>query len=83
MAIISNFKNDTLWKAFILNSLTSTVTIYIAIILKEYLDKINTDKNINDWFNSIIIVVTTFCTSMFSYIIMFFLFGFGTSLVSK
>jgi uncharacterized membrane protein len=81
MAIFSNFKSDTLWKAFILNSLTATITIYIAIILKEYLDKVNKDKN-NDWFNSIIILIITFCTSMITYLIMFFLFGFGISLIS-
>lgn len=82
MPIIHNFKATSVWKAFALNSLASTLVIFIAITVKgkfdNYIDKDN--KQIirqTTWFSIIFTLFFTFLASMCSYIIMYFTFGFG------
>ena len=38
MAVIKNFKATNVWKAFVLNSIATTLTIFVGITIKGYLD---------------------------------------------
>ena len=83
MVLIHDFNSTSLWKAFVLNSLVTSLVILIAITLKSNLDSyIDVDKktkipNRIDWFSLIITLLVTFCTTLIAYLIMYVLFGFG------
>lgn len=81
MVLIKHFKSTSIWKAFVLNAMTASLTIYIAITTKAYLDKYNITPNeksdISTVYNSILTLLITFCTALISYIIMYQIFGFG------
>ena len=89
MIVFSNFRSTTLWKAFVLNAMVASLTIYIALASKKYLDNIedidetNPDQLNTNWFSATLTIIVTFCTSIISYIIMFILFGFGGSMLSN
>ena len=42
MAFIKNFKSTNIWKAFILNSIATTIIIFVSITTKNYLDHYTT-----------------------------------------
>lgn len=86
MPLISGFRSTNIWKAFILNSIVSSLVIIIALTVKSKFDtfsNINTDMHINDVkqqtnFKSIMLtIIATFIASMISYSIMYFLFDYG------
>jgi len=81
MVVFSHFRSTTLWKAFVLNALTASLIIYIALTIKEYLDKID-DHGSSNWFSGILTIIVTFCTSIVSYLIMFILFGYGGGMLA-
>ncbi len=94
MIVFSNFRSTTLWKAFVLNAMVASLTIYIALASKKYLDNIqdidetnpdqlNPDQLNTNWFSATLTIIVTFCTSIISYTIMFILFGFGGSMLSN
>ena len=89
MPIIKNFRATNVWKAFILNSMLTSIVILVSITSKQYLDNY-TDVDDDDNkvihktnFQSLIItLILTFIVSMISYIIMYFTFGFGGGMLA-
>jgi len=89
MVLIKHFRSTSLWKAFVLNAICTTLTIFIAVAVNNYLDKIdknNDDKN-NDKYtailNTILTLLITFCTALLSYYIMYITFGYGGGMLSS
>jgi hypothetical protein len=89
MVLIKHFRSTSLWKAFVLNAICTTLTIFIAVTVNNYLDKIdknNDDKN-NDKYtailNTILTLLITFCTALLSYYIMYITFGYGGGMLSS
>lgn len=89
MVFIKNFRSTSIWKAFVLNSIAGTLTIYIAINVKSYLDKKhitnrnNVSKGVSNVLNNMLILLVTFSTSLISYFIMYIVFGFGSGMLSN
>lgn len=93
MPIIKNFRATNVWKAFILNSILTSIIILVSITTKQYLDNYNIiidnseDKNKGKVvhktnFKSVMIsLLLTFIISMISYTIMYFTFGYGAGMV--
>ena len=94
MVLIKHFRSTSLWKAFVLNAICTTLTIFIAVAVNNYLDKIdknNDDKNNDDKnndkytaiLNTILTLLITFCTALLSYYIMYITFGYGGGMLSS
>lgn len=94
MPIIKNFRATNIWKAFILNSILTSVIILVSVTSKQYLDSyIIIDNNEDDKkgnnkivhktnFKSLMIsLLLTFTISMLSYTIMYFTFGYGSGML--
>ena len=86
MPIIKGFKSTDIWKAFILNSLASTLIIFIAMSVKErydhYTDKKDQEINRTTNFKSIgLTIIATFFATMFAYSLMWIVFGYGGGLL--
>lgn len=84
MPLISGFRSTNVWKAFILNSIASSLVIIIALTVKSNFDTFSNNKDINKDvkqrtnFKSIMLtIVATFISSMIAYSTMYFLFGYG------
>ena len=91
MPLIHSFKATTIRNAFILNSLASTITIVVAILLKneynQYFENhtggIKKVKQAKLTFSQIVtLMVITFFTSMITYTLLYFLFGFGGGMLA-
>ena len=92
MPLIKNVRATDVWKAFILNSLLTSIIILVSITSKQYLDNFIEDddttitgKNVRKTSvpNIIISFVLTFIISMISYTIMYYTFGFGGGMVAS
>lgn len=93
MPLIRNFQATDIWKAFILNSLLTSIIILVSITVKQSLDNyVFVDNNIDDDQNDKVVrksttlsilftLFVTFVASMISYTIMYFIFGYGGSMV--
>jgi ABC-type spermidine/putrescine transport system permease subunit I len=91
MPLISGFKSTNIWKAFILNSIMSSLVIIIALTVKSNFDTFSNNKDINKDTNNIkqrtnfksilLTIVATFISYMIAYSIMYFLFGYGDGMV--
>jgi heme/copper-type cytochrome/quinol oxidase subunit 2 len=92
MPLIKNFQATDVWKAFILNSLLTSIVILVSITLKQSLDNYVFVNNHNDdqhdkvvrKSTSVSILFTlfvTFVVSMISYTIMYFIFGYGGGMI--
>jgi hypothetical protein len=88
MPLIKGMKSTNIWKAFLLNSIASTLILFIALSVKE---KFDTFKNKD---NEEIIrttsaksigftLIATFCATMIAYTLMWIIFGFGGSMISS
>ena len=87
MPLISGFRSTNVWKAFILNSIASSLVIIIALIVKSNFDTFSNNKNINKDTNGLkqqtnfksimLTIIATFISSMIAYSTMYFLFGYG------
>jgi uncharacterized membrane protein len=88
MPLIQNFRSTSLTKAFILNSMVASITVVLAIAIKDGLDRFtnynkNEEENKSDFSNIIITLIITYCVSMLTYIFMFYVFGFGGGMLSN
>ena len=93
MPLIRNFQATDVWKAFILNSLLTSIIILVSITVKQSLDNyVFVDNNMDDdqtdkvvrTSTSVSILFTlfvTFVASMIAYTIMYFIFGYGGGMV--
>lgn len=87
MPLISGFRSTNVWKAFILNSIASSLVIIIALTVKSNFDTFSNNKNINKDTNGVkqqtnfksimLTIIATFMSSMIAYSTMYFLFGYG------
>lgn len=86
--LIKNFKANTIFNAFILQSIVATIVIFMAVTLKAKYDKytdVNGQEILNQitWRSVVFTLMFTFATAIFSYSIMFWLFGFGGGMLVK
>tara|TARA_Y100000389_G_scaffold121621_1_gene119036 strand:- start:353 stop:637 length:285 start_codon:yes stop_codon:yes gene_type:complete len=87
MPLISGFRSTNVWKAFILNSIASSLVIIVALTVKSNFDTFSNNKNINKDTNGVkqqtnfksimLTIIATFISSMIAYSTMYFLFGYG------
>ena len=84
---IVNFKATTVWKAFMLNALASSVIIVLAIVIKSNLDKYTIEKNKIKRESTLASIsytfLFTFISTFLAYTLMFFIFGFGSSMLAQ
>ena len=82
MPIFQNFKSTNIKNAFILNSISSTLIIFIAMSVKSKFD-IYTDSNNNhiyvktNYKSILLTLLATFLSTLTSYLVMYILFGCG------
>ena len=87
MVLIHHFNSTTLWKAFILNALATSLVILIAIVVKRRLDnRLNVDPKQPvekfNWYSVTVTLLITFGTSLSAYLIMYIVFGFGRGMLA-
>lgn len=84
---IVNFKSTTVWKAFTLNALASSIIIVLAIVIKSKLDKYTIEKNKITRESTLASVsytfLFTFISTFLAYALMFFIFGFGSGMLAQ
>jgi Na+/pantothenate symporter len=83
---IIKFTATTVWKAFIMNSLVTTIAVVAAIIIRDLFVKHKDEKGkeVRQKMSGKVIGITfaiTFGASLLAYTLLYFLFGFGQSLV--
>lgn len=81
MPLIKHFKSTNVWNAFALNSLASSLTILIAIILKQNFDTYK--KKYTPAEGLFLTLIFTFITSFLAYAILHFVFGFGGGMLTN
>lgn len=82
MVLIKGLESTTIWKAFFLNSLASSIVILLAITIK---DKIDNYTNIKGGYierttsipKLLITFIVTFIASYSSYTLLYLIFGYG------
>jgi|UniRef100_A0A6C0J3N5 hypothetical protein len=74
MALIEGFTATTIWKAFTLNSLVSSITIVLALVLKSKFDKYYGRDDIK---GLIFTFMITFAVSFTVYTLMHYVVGYG------
>jgi hypothetical protein len=87
MPIFKGLRSTTIWKAFLLNSIASSLIIVIAITIKNRFDiykDINGDKikESTSAKSLLITIFVTFAASYTSYVVLYLLFGFGGGMLS-
>ena len=91
MPLVHGFRSTSIWRAFVLNSIATTLVIFIAVTVKGQLDTYKADSgsehddtDVTRRTNLTSVVVTllaTFLTSMAAYTLMYVVFGFGGGMV--
>ena len=87
MPLIKNFKSTSLWKAFVLNSVTASIIVVLAISVKDSLDRFTNYNNSDErsktnFANIIITLLITYSVTFLTYVLMYFIFGFGGGMLS-
>lgn len=87
MPVFKGLTSTTIWKAFLLNALASSLIIVLAITIKQYFDvyiiKGNTpkDKDVVEhntvWTGVFFSFLITFIATYLSFLLLHWLFGFG------
>ena len=87
--LVKGFQATTIWKAFILNSIASTLVIFIAISIKDHFDNYSSETKGTEFVTrrtnvkSVILTLSvTFLSSMTAYILLYILFGFGRGMMA-
>ena len=88
MPLIKNFKSTTIWKAFILNSIVSTLVIILAITIKDRMDKYTDKKGkkITRTTDLKILgatILVTFSATLMAYILMYITVGYGGGMLTN
>lgn len=83
-----DFRGTTLWKAFLLNALATSMIVVVAFIVKKRMESFVDEKG-----NKITHILTTthlfytflvtFLAAIISYVGLFFLFGFGGGMLAQ
>lgn len=85
--LYTGFRSTNIWKAFILNSIASSIIIFVAIYLKTSLDNY-TDDNGNKveikttWKSIIITMCVTFIATFITYSLLWLTLGFGQGMIA-
>jgi len=85
--LYTGFTETHLWKAFILNAVANSIIIFLAIYLKENFNHVY-DKDGNDitikntWKSTVITMGVTFIATMSTYVLLWFLIGYGRGQLS-
>ena len=85
--LYTGFRSTTVWKAFVLNSIASSIIIFLAIYLKDRFDVLK-DKHGNEikqeitWKGVLITVSTTFIATFSTYCLLWFTLGYGGGMTS-
>ena len=85
MVLISGLKSTTIWKAFLLNSIASSLIIFVALTIKSNLDIYNSKDGYNKSNNTINLIITliiTFIASYMSYTLLYVIFGYGYGMMN-
>ena len=89
MVLIHHFHSTSLWKAFVLNSLITSLVILIALTLKSTLDnyvKVDEDtviKRKTSLYSLTVTLLVTFGNTLSAYLIMYVIFGFGGGMLAQ
>ena len=89
MPLVRNFQATNVWKAFVLNSIVTTLTIFMAMTIRDHFDiytdvsNDNTVKRKDSMKSKIAVLLAAFCTSMIVYIFMYFVFGYGRGMLAS
>lgn len=89
MVLIHHFHSTSLWKAFVLNSLITSLIILIALTLKSTLDnyiQVDEDtviKRKTSLYSLTVTLLVTFGTTLSAYLIMYVIFGFGGGMLAQ
>lgn len=83
---IIKFRATTVWKAFIMNSLVTTIAVVAAIIIRDLFVKHKDEKGkeVRQKMSAKVIGITfgiTFGASLLAYTLLYFTFGFGQSMI--
>lgn len=88
MPLVQNFSETSIWKAFFLNALASSLVIVLAITIREQLDRSvlkGSDGIIKDTpvvENVLTTFVLTFVASLATFVALRVLFGFGEGMLA-
>jgi hypothetical protein len=81
MPLVHGFTSTTIWRAFVLNSLVNSLTIVIALIVKQkFVDRYlatNPGESADYLRVSMIVGVAAFFVSIIAYSLIHLIFGFG------
>lgn len=86
MPLIEGFRATNVWNAFLLNSVLSSLVIFVAMTIKAHFDTYKDEKghNVTQSTNLKSIMITlgvTFCASFVAYVFMYLLVGYGGGLL--
>ena len=74
--MLVNIKANTIYKTFLLNSLSVSLISITAIHVRNFIDK---NFDLFDSSKSFLTFIVTFLTSLIVYFLMFFIFGYNIS----
>ena len=80
MPLINGLRSTTVWKAFLLNAISSTLIVIAAIATKSALDK--AFKTTAGVATMLLTALSTFVAAYASYTVMHVLFGFGSGMLA-
>ena len=75
--LISGFKATSIWKAFFLNSLILAIVAVGAVESKAYVEKLGWSEDQDEVVKALGTFLITFFVGLFSYLLMYYMFGFG------
>ena len=87
MPLIKNFQSTTIWKAFLLNAIATTVIVLAALIIKDHLQRyvdvfgreVTGTQNIREL---AITLGVTFASAIITYTFLYYIFGFGQGMLA-
>ena len=86
MPLIKGFKSTTIFRAFVLNALASSLIIVVAMNIKDYFDRFDLkgeiNSNVNSYKSILYTFIFTFASTLIAYTIMYYLFGYGGGLLA-
>ena len=85
--LFHNFKATTFIKAFILNAIAVSLITTSSIQTREYLDDIGRKEkggwNLSNFTKSVIVLFVSFICSLFVYLLLFLITGFGGGMLAN
>ncbi len=83
MVLIHGFRGTTIWKAFVLNALATSITIVFALEIKARFDTYvdedgRTIREVTNVKSVVLTFAVTFTATLVAYFLLHVLFGYGT-----